>query len=191
MEKVIKSVKDMGIELAKIIDSYLSKAETKRKINDLLKDYPELVYNEEGTLRTTIIHRLGARRMHILKDILLIKTEAKNIIKRKVDTKDVKTDVSWLAILESMGFDKGNQIPPRRSLSKCLDGNEAIMARLKSTVKDTESSFSYSIEVVITNKRILWKVNPVRIFNDPYNKNMITLCNQLKAVYAEKGMGIF
>ena len=192
MEKLIKSAKDMGIELSYIIDSYLSKDQTKKRINKLAKDYPDLMYNQEGKLRTTIVLRLGSRRMHILKDILLIPTEVKsNIIKMKGSTENTKTNVSWISILESMNLTEGNKIPPRRSISKCLDLSEKVITTLKSRVKSVKNEVDYTIEIIITNKRILWKVNPLKVFEDPYNKQMIELCTQIKEVYKEKGMLLF
>ena len=192
MEKLIKSAKDMGIELSYIIDSYLSKDQTKKRINKLAKDYPDLMYNQEGKLRTTIVLRLGSRRMHILKDILLIPTEVKsNIIKMKGSTENTKTNVSWISILESMNLTEGNKIPPRRSISKCLDLSEKVITTLKSRVKSVKNEVDHTIEIIITNKRILWKVNPLKVFEDPYNKQMIELCTQIKEVYKEKGMLLF
>ena len=192
MEKLIKSAKDMGIELSYIIDSYLSKDQTKKRINKLAKDYPDLMYNQEGKLRTTIVLRLGSRRMHILKDILLIPTEVKsNIIKMKGSTENTKTNVRWISILESMNLTEGNKIPPRRSIPKCLDLSEKVITTLKSRVKSVKNEVDYTIEIIITNKRILWKVNPLKVFEDPYNKQMIELCTQIKEVYKEKGMLLF
>ena len=192
MEKLIKSAKDMGIELSYIIDSYLSKDQTKKRINKLAKDYPDLMYNQEGKLRTTIVLRLGSRRMHILKDILLIPTEVKsNIIKMKGSTENTKTNVSWISILEGMNLTEGNKIPPRRIISKCLDLSEKVITTLKSRVKSVKNEVDYTIEVIITNKRILWKVNPLKVFEDPYNKQMIELCTQIKEVYRERGMLLF
>ena len=192
MEKLIKSAKDMGIELSYIIDSYLSKDQTKKRINKLAKDYPDLMYNQEGKLRTTIVLRLGSRRMHILKDILLIPTEVKsNIIKMKGSTENTKTNVSWISILEGMNLTEGNKIPPRRIISKCLDLSEKVITTLKSRVKSVKNEVDYTIEVIITNKRILWKVNPLKVFEDPYNKQMIELCTQIKGVDKERGMLLF